>query len=50
MITLITTQTLSLIDPKKLKRIENLRKLNKKPSNGTQSTKVKLGYRDCSFL
>ena len=50
MITLITTQTLSLIDPKKLKRIENLRKLNKKPSNGTQSTKVKLGYVSCSYL
>lgn len=50
MITLITTQTLALIDPKKAKRIENLRKANKRPSNGVQTSKVKLGYVSCSFL
>ena len=50
MVRLLTIDKLKSVDPIKAKRIENLRKLNKKPSNGTQTTKVRLGYRDCSFL
>lgn len=50
MIQVLTIDKLKSVDPIKVKRIERLRKTNQRPSNGTQTTKVKFGYRDCSFL
>ena len=49
MVQVIENKRLSSLDKKKATRIENLRKINR-PSNGKQTKKVSLGYRDFSFL
>jgi hypothetical protein len=49
MVQVIENKYLPSLDEKKARRIENLRKANR-PSNGKQTKKVSLGYRDFSFL
>lgn len=50
MVTFLSKTKLKSVDPIKVKRIERLRKTNQRPSNGTQTKRVSLGYRDFSFL
>jgi len=49
MVKLINLSELKNVDPKKAQRIENLRKANR-PSNGKQTRKVSMGYKNYSFI
>ena len=50
MVQVLTIDKIKSVDPIKVKRIERLRQTNQRPSNGTQTKRVSLGYRDFSFL
>jgi hypothetical protein len=49
---IIKSECKKVLTPKTIARMENQRKLNSyRPSNGTMTkSKIRFGYRDCSFL
>ena len=50
MVKLINLSELKNVDPKKAQRIERLKQRNNRPSNGKQTRKVSMGYKDYSFI